>query len=65
MKLRRSPAETGLLILRSRTRSGRIGIPAYTVHGSNAYSGGTKLVDIRKVNYVILGGDNAGEHLFM
>ena len=28
-------------------------------------SGGTKLMDIRKVNYVILGGDNAGEHLLM
>ena len=26
---------------------------------------GTKLTDIRKVNYVILGGDNAGEHLLM
>ena len=24
-----------------------------------------KLMDIRKVNYVILGGDNAGEHLLM
>ena len=24
-----------------------------------------KLADIRKVNYVILGGDNAGEHLLM
>jgi GMP reductase len=30
-----------------------------------SYSGGTKLMDIRKVNYVILGGDNAGEHLLM
>ena len=28
-------------------------------------TGGTKLMDIRKVNYVILGGDNAGEHLLM
>ena len=32
---------------------------------SISYSGGTKLLDIRKVNYVILGGDNAGEHLLM
>ncbi|TWO68689.1 GMP reductase [Caenimonas sedimenti] len=30
-----------------------------------SYSGGTRLMDIRKVNYVILGGDNAGEHLLM
>jgi GMP reductase len=30
-----------------------------------SYSGGKKLLDIRKVNYVILGGDNAGEHLLM
>jgi len=30
-----------------------------------SYAGGTQLADIRKVNYVILGGDNAGEHLFM
>jgi len=30
-----------------------------------SYAGGTQLVDIRKVNYVILGGDNAGEHLLM
>jgi GMP reductase len=35
------------------------------VQSSISYSGGTKLVDIRKVNYVILGGDNAGEHLLM
>ena len=32
---------------------------------SISYAGGTKLMDIRKVNYVILGGDNAGEHLLM
>jgi GMP reductase len=32
---------------------------------SISYSGGTKRMDIRKVNYVILGGDNAGEHLLM
>jgi len=30
-----------------------------------SYAGGLKLMDIRKVNYVILGGDNAGEHLLM
>jgi len=35
------------------------------VQSSISYSGGTKLLDIRKVNYVILGGDNAGEHLLM
>jgi GMP reductase len=35
------------------------------VQSSISYSGGTQLVDIRKVNYVILGGDNAGEHLLM
>ncbi|MGP1628997.1 MAG: GMP reductase [Giesbergeria sp.] len=35
------------------------------VQSSISYSGGTKLMDIRKVNYVILGGDNAGEHLLM
>ena len=32
---------------------------------SISYSGRTKLMHIRKVNYVILGGDNAGEHLLM
>jgi GMP reductase len=30
-----------------------------------SYAGGKKLMDIRKVNYVILGGDNAGEDLMM
>ncbi|MDB5819822.1 MAG: guaC [Rhizobacter sp.] len=35
------------------------------VQSSISYSGGTRLQDIRKVNYVVLGGDNAGEHLFM
>ncbi len=35
------------------------------IQSSISYSGGTKLMDIRKVNYVILGGDNAGEHLLM
>jgi GMP reductase len=32
---------------------------------SISYAGGTKLLDIRKVNYVILGGANDGEHLLM
>jgi GMP reductase len=35
------------------------------LQSSISYAGGTRLADIRKVNYVILGGDNAGEHLFM
>jgi GMP reductase len=35
------------------------------VQSSISYSGGKKLLDVRKVNYVILGGDNAGEHLLM
>ena len=35
------------------------------VQSSISYSGGNRLLDIRKVNYVILGGDNAGEHLLM
>ena len=35
------------------------------LQSSISYAGGTKLADIRKVNYVILGGDNAGEHLLM
>ncbi len=35
------------------------------VQSSISYAGGTRLVDVRKVNYVILGGDNAGEHLLM
>jgi GMP reductase len=35
------------------------------VQSSISYAGGMKLMDIRKVNYVILGGDNAGEHLLM
>jgi GMP reductase len=33
------------------------------VQSSISYAGGTRLMDVRKVNYVILGGDNAGEHL--
>jgi GMP reductase len=35
------------------------------VQSSISYAGGRTLMDIRKVNYVVLGGDNAGEHLFM
>jgi len=35
------------------------------MQSSISYAGGTQLSDIRKVNYVILGGDNAGEHLLM
>jgi GMP reductase len=35
------------------------------LQSSISYAGGTGLADIRKVNYVILGGDNAGEHLLM
>ncbi|MEY2617274.1 MAG: Guanosine monophosphate reductase [Pseudomonadota bacterium] len=35
------------------------------VQSSISYAGGRSLMDIRKVNYVILGGDNAGEHLLM
>ena len=35
------------------------------MQSSISYAGGTQLMDIRKVNYVILGGDNAGEHLLM
>lgn len=35
------------------------------LQSSISYAGGTRLGDIRKVNYVILGGDNAGEHLLM
>ena len=30
------------------------------VQSSISYAGGTRLMDVRKVNYVILGGDNAG-----
>ncbi|MDF1482688.1 GMP reductase [Extensimonas sp. H3M7-6] len=35
------------------------------LQSSISYAGGTRLLDIRKVNYVILGGDNAGEHLLI
>lgn len=35
------------------------------LQSSISYAGGRLLSDLRKVNYVILGGENAGEHLFM
>jgi GMP reductase len=35
------------------------------IQSSISYAGGRKLLDLRKVNYVILGGENAGEHLLM
>ena len=35
------------------------------VQSSISYAGGRTLADLRKVNYVVLGGENAGEHLFM
>jgi len=35
------------------------------LQSSISYAGGTCVADIRKVNYVVLGGENAGEHLFM
>jgi GMP reductase len=35
------------------------------LQSSISYSGGRQLMDLRKVNYVVLGGENAGEHLFM
>lgn len=35
------------------------------IQSAISYAGGTRLMDIRKVNYVVLGGDNAGEHLLM
>ena len=35
------------------------------VQSSISYAGGKALMDIRKVNYLTLGGDNAGEHLLM
>jgi GMP reductase len=35
------------------------------LQSSISYAGGRALKDLRKVNYVILGGENAGEHLLM
>ena len=35
------------------------------LQSSISYAGGRCLADLKKVNYVVLGGENAGEHLFM
>jgi GMP reductase len=35
------------------------------LQSSISYAGGRCLADLRKVNYVVLGGENAGEHLLM
>jgi GMP reductase len=35
------------------------------LQSSISYAGGAQLADLKKVNYVVLGGENAGEHLFM
>jgi GMP reductase len=35
------------------------------LQSSISYAGGRALADLKKVNYVVLGGENAGEHLFM
>jgi GMP reductase len=35
------------------------------LQSSISYAGGTQLADLKKVAYVILGGENRGEHLFM
>ncbi len=35
------------------------------LQSSISYSGGQTLADLKRVNYVILGGENAGEHLLM
>jgi GMP reductase len=35
------------------------------LQSSISYAGGRVLADLKKVNYVILGGENAGEHLLM
>jgi GMP reductase len=35
------------------------------LQSSISYSGGRTLADLHRVNYVVLGGENAGEHLFM
>lgn len=35
------------------------------LQSSISYAGGRTLPDLKRVNYVILGGENAGEHLFM
>jgi GMP reductase len=35
------------------------------LQSSISYAGGKVLADLKKVNYVVLGGENAGEHLLM
>ena len=35
------------------------------LQSSISYAGGKQLADLKRVNYVILGGENAGEHLLM
>jgi len=35
------------------------------LQSSISYAGGRVLADIRRANYVVLGGENAGEHLFI
>jgi GMP reductase len=35
------------------------------LQSSISYAGGTTLMDLKRVNYVILGGENAGEHFLM
>jgi GMP reductase len=35
------------------------------LQSSISYAGGSTLGDLKKVSYVVLGGENAGEHLFM
>ncbi|QHJ00527.1 GMP reductase [Xylophilus rhododendri] len=35
------------------------------LQSSISYAGGTQLADLKRANYVVLGGDNAGEHLTM
>jgi hypothetical protein len=35
------------------------------LQSSISYASGKQLTDLRRVNYVILGGENAGEHLLM
>ncbi|HAL37935.1 MAG TPA: GMP reductase, partial [Polaromonas sp.] len=35
------------------------------IQSAISYAGGKKLMDIRKVNYVVLGGNNASEDLLM
>ena len=35
------------------------------MQSSVGYAGGLVSADLRKVNYVVLGGENAGEHLFI